>query len=53
MPFGLGSTYRILGRYQDAVRTLLTLLAETSGDRQVQEYRKAIEYYAGDLDRTV
>ncbi|MFB7590136.1 tetratricopeptide repeat protein [Streptomyces sp. NPDC056169] len=83
---GLGSTYRILGRYEDAVtlltgaveefpedgslrtflamalyntgqhhesvRTLLRLLAATSEDPSVREYRKAIEYYAEDLDAT-
>jgi tetratricopeptide (TPR) repeat protein len=81
---GLGSTYRVLGRYEDARSTLqrglaefpgnaamraflamtlynlgaahdglglaLTVLAETSGDVDVQRYRPAIEYYASDLD---
>ena len=81
---GLGSTYRVLGRYEEARSTLqrglaefpgnaalrtflamtlynlgaahdglglaLTVLAETSGDPHVQRYRRAIEYYAGDLD---
>ena len=81
---GLGSTYRVLGRYEQARLTLqrglaefpgnaalrtflamtlynlgaahdglglaLTVLAETSGDPDVQRYRPAIEYYAGDLD---
>lgn len=81
---GLGSTYRILGRYDDAVtllsaaaeefpedgslrtflamalyntgqhhesvRTLLRLLAATSDDPSVREYRQAIEHYAEDLD---
>ncbi|MEU4094228.1 tetratricopeptide repeat protein [Streptomyces sp. NPDC026673] len=84
---GLGSTYRILGRYDEAVallraavvdfprdgalrtflamalyntgghreamRLLLTLLAETSADPGVERYRRAIEFYAGDLDATV
>ncbi|MFG3496217.1 tetratricopeptide repeat protein [Streptomyces sp. NPDC047928] len=84
---GLGSTYRVLGRYEDAVdtlrrgvarypddgalrtflamalyntgrhheamRTLLTLLAATSRDPGVQEYRRAVEHYADDLDGTV
>ncbi|MCX5200316.1 tetratricopeptide repeat protein [Streptomyces sp. NBC_00237] len=83
---GLGSTYRILGRYEDAVRTLRTgaaefpedgalrtflsmalfntgeahegmrlllrLLAETSDDASVRQYRAAIEYYAKDLTAT-
>jgi tetratricopeptide (TPR) repeat protein len=81
---GLGSTYRVLGRYEQARSTLqrglaefpgnaalraflamtlynlgaphdglslaLRVLAETSGDADVQRYRAAIEYYAGDLD---
>lgn len=84
---GLGSTYRVLGRYQDAVATLrrglrefpddaalktflamalyntgqaresvgllLTLLAATSSDERVGRYRRAIEFYAGDLDATL
>ncbi|MEV7278958.1 tetratricopeptide repeat protein [Streptomyces sp. NPDC093111] len=82
---GLGSTYRILGRHEEAVvtlrrgteeyledgslraflamalyntghhhdstRLLLRLLAETSTDPFVREYREAIECYAEDLDR--
>ncbi|MFE0648682.1 tetratricopeptide repeat protein [Streptomyces sp. NPDC059534] len=81
---GLGSTYRILGRYEeavalltgaaeefpedgslraflamalyntgrhhDSVRLLLRLLAATSDDPSVREYRPAIEHYAEDLD---
>ncbi len=81
---GLGSTYRVLGRYDEAQSTLqrglaefpdnaalrtflamtlynlgaahdglglaLTVLAQTSSDADVQRYRRAIEYYAGDLD---
>ncbi|MFP3992448.1 tetratricopeptide repeat protein [Streptomyces sp. E11-3] len=81
---GLGSTYRVLGRYEKAVatlrrgvdefpgdgalrtflamalynvdehheamRTLLELLAATSQDPQVRQYRRAIEHYARDLD---
>lgn len=81
---GLGSTYRVLGRFEDAVRVLrqgvaefpadgalrtflamalyntaghgeamrllLTLLADTSEDPRVREYRKAITHYAQDLD---
>ncbi|MFI9601430.1 tetratricopeptide repeat protein [Streptomyces sp. NPDC004069] len=80
---GLGSTYRVLGRYalseqtlrlgleefpQDAalqaflamvlyntgegrkaVGVLLKVLAATSSDRRVQDYRRAIEHYADDL----
>lgn len=81
---GLGSTYRTLGRYaeavatlsdavdefpddqalrtflsmalynvgrgHDAMRLLLTVLAETSADPGVAGYRPAIEHYARDLD---
>ncbi|MFD6415031.1 tetratricopeptide repeat protein [Streptomyces sp. NPDC060194] len=83
---GLGSTLRVLGRYEEAVATLragvarhpddgglrtflamalyntgghheamgelLTLLAATSSDPSVREYRRAIEFYARDLDAT-
>lgn len=83
---GLGSTYRTLGRYGEAVATLrrgvaefpedgalraflamalyntgehreamrllLTLLTATSGDQQIQDFRRAIDLYAEDLDRT-
>jgi tetratricopeptide (TPR) repeat protein len=81
---GLGSTYRTLGRYAEAVATLrrgleefpedaalkaflamalyntgeaheavsmlLKLLASTGGDETLQRYRRAIEFYADDLD---
>ncbi|MEU9835199.1 tetratricopeptide repeat protein [Streptosporangium sp. NPDC048047] len=81
---GLGSTYRVLGRYgsavetlsrgleefpedpalqtflsmalynvgegREAVRLLLRTLTATSGDPGVRDYRRAIEYYADDLD---
>jgi tetratricopeptide (TPR) repeat protein len=81
---GLGSTYRTLGRYAEAERTLrqgagefpgdaalltflamalynngghheatgtlLLLLAETSQDPRVRQYRRAIAHYAKDLD---
>jgi len=84
---GLGSTYRVLGRYAHAVETLrrgvaeypddgglqtflamalynagehheamrilLDLLATTSQDPSVQQYRRAISLYAKDLDTTV
>ncbi|WP_431771460.1 tetratricopeptide repeat protein [Streptomyces cucumeris] len=84
---GLGSTFRVLGRYaeavdtlrrgaeeypddgafrtflamalyntgdhHDAMRLLLTLLAETSDDPSVRRYRRAVAHYAQDLDETV
>lgn len=80
---GLGSTYRVLGRYEEAVATLrrgvadhpddgalqaflamalfhtgqadeslrilLRLLAATSTDPSVQQYRRALELYARDF----
>ncbi|WP_329109114.1 tetratricopeptide repeat protein [Micromonospora sp. NBC_01699] len=83
---GLGSTYRVLGRYDEslttlrraldefpedaalltflamalynvgesrqAVRTLLKVVVATSGDARVREYRRAIGYYADNLDET-
>jgi tetratricopeptide (TPR) repeat protein len=83
---GLGSTYRALGRYPEAERTLreglaqfpdaaelkaflamalhnlgqskqavellLTVLAQSSADPQVQSYREAILFYAQDLERS-
>jgi tetratricopeptide (TPR) repeat protein len=84
---GLGSTYRVLGRYAMAVDTLrlgvsqypddgalqtflamalfnieryheamqilLMLLATTSQDPYVQQYRQSIEHYSKDLEGTV
>jgi predicted Zn-dependent protease len=84
---GLGSTYRVLGRYtqaigilrqgsaefpddgalqtflamalfnigqhHEAMQILLKLLATTSEDPHVRQYRRAIETYAQDLDDTV
>ncbi|WP_062211991.1 tetratricopeptide repeat protein [Streptomyces sp. NBRC 109706] len=83
---GLGSTYRVLGRYETAVATLrrgvdefpdhaalrtflamalyntgehreatgllLHLLADTSQDPTITDYRPAIDYYADHLDET-
>ena len=84
---GLGSTYRVLARYrdaiatfrrglgefpgdaalqtflamalyntgeaQDAVSTLLKVLTATTTDTGVQAYRRAIDYYADNLDEVV
>ena len=83
---GLGSTYRALGQYPEAERTLregltrfpdaaelkaflamalhnlgqskqavdllLTVLAQSSSDAQVQSYREAILFYAQDIERS-
>ena len=40
------------GRSKQAVELLLKLLAATSGDAAIQDYRRAIELYAEDVDRT-
>jgi len=39
-----------VGEGRESVRLLLKTLAATSGDRRVQDYRRAIEHYADDLD---
>ncbi|MEV6116321.1 tetratricopeptide repeat protein [Streptomyces sp. NPDC052109] len=39
-----------IGEGREAVRLLLKTLAATSGDRRVQDYQRAIEHYADDLD---
>jgi tetratricopeptide (TPR) repeat protein len=83
---GLGSTYRTLGRYEEALSTLdrgveefpdhggmnvframalynnhrgkeacellLTLISATTADETIAAYRRAIDTYAADLDRT-
>jgi tetratricopeptide (TPR) repeat protein len=83
---GLGSTYRTLGRYEEALSTLdrgveefpdhggmnvframalynnqrskeacellLILISATSADETIAAYRRAIDIYAADLDRT-
>ncbi|XXM74067.1 tetratricopeptide repeat protein [Lysinibacillus sphaericus] len=37
--------------HDEAMEILLNLLAETSEDKTIQSYRKAIEFYAGQLDK--
>jgi tetratricopeptide (TPR) repeat protein len=83
---GLGSTYRTLGRYEEALATLtqgveefpddhsmqvfqamalynnmrakeacellLRIVSETTGDDEIASYRRAIDIYSADLDRT-
>lgn len=46
---GLGSTYRVLGRYDESLTTLRRGLGEFPDDG-VQRYRRAVEYYADHLD---
>lgn len=41
-----------LGQSKQAVEMLLTLLAQTSADSQIQQYRKAILFYAQDVERS-
>ena len=40
-----------LGEHALSMQTLLAILAETSSDPDIMEYRKAIALYAGDLDK--
>jgi tetratricopeptide (TPR) repeat protein len=40
-----------LGRSKEAVEILLTVVAESSADAHVQSYRKAILFYAQDIER--
>jgi RimJ/RimL family protein N-acetyltransferase len=37
--------------HSEAMEILLNLLAETSADQTIQSYRKAIKFYAGQLDK--
>lgn len=39
-----------LGRYREAVGTLLTELVATTSDPRLQSYRRALSYYAENLD---
>lgn len=41
-----------LGQSKQAVELLLTVLAESSGDVQIQSYREAILFYAQDVERS-
>ncbi|HTS22466.1 MAG TPA: tetratricopeptide repeat protein [Casimicrobiaceae bacterium] len=41
-----------LGQSKAAVERLLAVLAQTSSDREIQAYRRAILLYAQDIDRT-
>jgi len=40
-----------LGQSKAAVEYLLAVLAQTSGDKEIQAYRRAIALYAEDIDR--
>jgi tetratricopeptide (TPR) repeat protein len=41
-----------LGEHKQAIELLLRLIATTSSDRAIQDYRRAIEFYAEDIDRS-
>lgn len=41
-----------LGQSKPAVESLLALLAETSSDKAIQDYRDAIAFYAQDIDKS-
>ena len=41
-----------LGQSKAAVECLLAVLAQTSSDKEIQTYRRAIVLYAQDIDRT-
>ncbi len=47
----LAMTLYNLGDAKAAVQSLLILLAQTSCDAGIAEYKRAIELYAGDIDR--
>ncbi|AXE31266.1 hypothetical protein DK842_16015 [Chromobacterium phragmitis] len=40
------------GQHKEATQSLLTLLADGSADHGIRAYRRAIRFYAEDLDRT-
>ena len=48
----LAMTDHNLGQSRKAVETLLSLLAKTTNDPAIAAYRRAIEFYAQDVDRT-
>jgi len=41
-----------LAEYEQATKRLLTLLAETSSDPDIQSYRQALLFYADKLNET-
>ena len=47
----LAMTLHNLGQSKAAFERLLTVLAETSSDRDIQAYRRAIVFYAQDIER--
>jgi len=47
----LAMTLYNLGQSKAAIECLLTVLAQTSGDNDIQAYRRAILFYAEDIER--
>ncbi|WP_214412107.1 tetratricopeptide repeat protein [Sphaerisporangium fuscum] len=50
---GLGSTYRVLGRYQDALKTFEQGLREFPGDRGLRAFQAMALYNVGDAREAV
>lgn len=40
-----------LGEHAEAMQRLLVQLADTSSDKRINDYNRAIRYYADQLDR--
>lgn len=51
-PVFLSMAFYNLGRHHEAMRLLMQNLAETTSDPAISAYRKAILFYADDLDKT-
>lgn len=49
----LALAYYSVGRHEDAVRTLLALLLETTRDEDISAYSGALDYYKDNLDEVV
>jgi tetratricopeptide (TPR) repeat protein len=47
----LAMTLYNLGRHHEAMQLLLGVIADTSADRDLRAYERAIRFYAEDLDR--
>ncbi|MGF6533906.1 tetratricopeptide (TPR) repeat protein [Paraburkholderia sp. GAS206C] len=48
----LAMTLHNLGEAKESVELLLKVVAKTSDDKAVRSYRKAIAFYAADIDKT-
>lgn len=51
-PIFLSMAYYNLGRHHEAMTLLLQNLAETTSEPSISAYKKAILFYANDLDKT-